>query len=1116
MAGSAPLSSAARVREALLARSEQIGAVPLALVVAPAGSGKSTLLAAWSRRVGERGDATAYLDISPLHGEAPVLLADLLESARHAVPGFGSETALALAREGVAGTEWRALARAWLRDVAKIAQPLVLFLDNFHELPADASGARFLDEVLRVRPPDLAWVVSSRGAVPACVARLRAEGALLEVGRDDLSLRADEVQRLLAEHGAGGDDALAVRLLARTEGWAAGVQLAARRLGRLEPAQRADFVARLGREPDLFGFLAAEVLRDESPEVLAAVDAAALLGRCAPADVAELLGDPRAAEAVARAVERGLLLADGGEVWTHQLWRELITGYAQAQRSPEERGAMLRGAGALLWRRRRYEGALEAFAAAEDWPSLGRALVEAAETWSRDGRIERVRHWLDQLPPGAVDATPALVALHGLTLLRPAPAQALPRFERAMQLYRTRGERRQERMLAGTVGMLHLAELRRDDALRVLRRMISLRGVLTDPAERGAFFGMLAQRRFLTGRFGGALAMAQRAASFPLDPISDWFNGQLLTWIHGLRGEWDVAQDVIARLLARPEVASYPFLHFGARLQRGRLRLMQGDAEGGLDDALAADEAFRDHRLPLVREMAGLAIAHAHARRGDRDEARRWYDEALRRAQERGGAASGPARVQLAADLVRWGEDAEAAREAHRALEALAASGDRWSLFLPTLAGIAIWILARGGDPREAQQLARRHGRALSVPDLRLAHHTLQLALADVAQATGEPAEAERHARASFEFAAREGIRVADPLIGAFVTPHWAEWAVRAGVSPDYALERLAATRPERVAPLLAELARERSADLRERAVHLLARRGGRDAYEGLRSASEDRVARIRAHAAAALARLDLRPPFALRVRSLGGFEVRRGDDPVRADEWKGQTARRLFARLLVADGRPLARERVREDLWPDAEPEAGRNNLRVAITRLNDALDPARPAGAAPHFVVAEGDTLQLRADAVPDWDAARFRALLAESDSAEASRDDVRAFASAREALALYGGPLFPELDDAWLLPLRRELADRFARAAHAIGQKLVRRGRLDEAAALAERLLAEDRADERGFALRMRVALARGDRAGALRSYEEAKTALRGELDLEPGRELQQLAAQARTGG
>jgi DNA-binding SARP family transcriptional activator len=166
------------------------------------------------------------------------------------------------------------------------------------------------------------------------------------------------------------------------------------------------------------------------------------------------------------------------------------------------------------------------------------------------------------------------------------------------------------------------------------------------------------------------------------------------------------------------------------------------------------------------------------------------------------------------------------------------------------------------------------------------------------------------------------------------------------------------------------------------------------------------------------------------------------------------------------------------------------------------------------PHFVVTEDDGLRLHPDALADWDAARFRALLHDAEAAERDGEDTRSLANTREAIALHRSPLLVEFDDAAIVALRRELADRFKAAAHRIGPRLLQRGLVDEASAVADQLLAADPADERAFAMRMRAQLARGDRAAALRSYEAAVVALRRELSIEPGAELDQLAARART--
>mgnify|MGYP001462544949 CR=1 FL=1 len=90
MVGSSAAPSPPPVRDSLLTRAEQLGVLPLALVVAPAGSGKSTLLAAWRRRIAERGDATAFVDLSPLHADAAVLRQVIRDGVPGtSMPGFG-------------------------------------------------------------------------------------------------------------------------------------------------------------------------------------------------------------------------------------------------------------------------------------------------------------------------------------------------------------------------------------------------------------------------------------------------------------------------------------------------------------------------------------------------------------------------------------------------------------------------------------------------------------------------------------------------------------------------------------------------------------------------------------------------------------------------------------------------------------------------------------------------------------------------------------------------------------------------------------------------------------------------------------------------------------------
>ena len=225
-----------RIRDSLLARADRITVFPLTLVGAPAGSGKSTLLGAWRRRLAELGETTAYLDLSPLHADASVLCADLLEVMRHVAPGFGAETTRRLANASSEADEWRQTAARLPAGLEQRGQRRVA---GTRQLPRGRRrrDRRALHRRAAARTRFLASTSWSRvaGPSPDVATRLRAAGVVQEVDDGELSLRFDEVERVLAEHGAAGDPDLATRVLARTEGWATGVQLAARRLSRSIP-----------------------------------------------------------------------------------------------------------------------------------------------------------------------------------------------------------------------------------------------------------------------------------------------------------------------------------------------------------------------------------------------------------------------------------------------------------------------------------------------------------------------------------------------------------------------------------------------------------------------------------------------------------------------------------------------------------------------------------------------------------------------------------------------------------------------------------------------------------------------------------------------------------------
>ena len=228
----------------------------LVLVCAPAGSGKTALLADWARS-GDR--AVAWLSLDAGDNDPVRFWRHAVAALDRARPGISGQVSAFLSPP--APRSFEGLVTALINELA--ARPdqagTVLVLDDYQLLDAAQVHAS-VEFLVGQRPPGLGVVLTSRSDPPLPLARLRANGQLAELRAADLRFTDQEAAALL--HAAVGDDLpgeAAAALAARTEGWAAGLQLAALSLrGR---ADVAGFVAAFsGSHRYVLDYLAQEVL----------------------------------------------------------------------------------------------------------------------------------------------------------------------------------------------------------------------------------------------------------------------------------------------------------------------------------------------------------------------------------------------------------------------------------------------------------------------------------------------------------------------------------------------------------------------------------------------------------------------------------------------------------------------------------------------------------------------------------------------------------------------------------------------------------------------------------------------------------------------------------------
>ena len=252
-------------RASLVARPrllEQLDAglrVPLTLVAAPAGSGKTTLLGTWYARVKGRGAAVAWVSLDGGDNDPARFWRYVLAALEGCCPDVAASAWSLLEPPRPAETE--IVLTALLNALAERSGDVILFLEDYHLITAQAvhDGVAFL---LTHLPPHIHLVLATRGDPPLPLARLRGRGLVTELRTTDLRFTLEEATTFLTEVMGlpltGEDIGI---LEQRTEGWIAGMQLAALSLQGRSADEVAAFIAAFtGSHRHVVDYLTDEVL----------------------------------------------------------------------------------------------------------------------------------------------------------------------------------------------------------------------------------------------------------------------------------------------------------------------------------------------------------------------------------------------------------------------------------------------------------------------------------------------------------------------------------------------------------------------------------------------------------------------------------------------------------------------------------------------------------------------------------------------------------------------------------------------------------------------------------------------------------------------------------------
>jgi LuxR family maltose regulon positive regulatory protein len=376
-------------------------------ISAPAGSGKTVLMGSWVAAAG-LAEHVAWVPVDRPKRDPRLFWILVADALRGTVAGSALVRPLTPAPD----LDGWAVVERLLKDLAPLEHRLWLMIDDAHLLNTGEVLPQLEVLVLRA-PPQLRFVLTARHDLRLGLHRLRLEGELTEIRAADLRFSLAEARALFGAAGVEFSEETLARLHQRTEGWAAGLRLAALSLAGHPDPQR--FAAEFsGTDRTVAEYLLAEVLDRQSEEARRLLLRTSMLERVS-GPLADALTGGSGGERILQDLERAsafVVSLDGRRSWFryHQLFADLLQ-LELRRTEPHERAALHGVAARWLAGHGHPVEAIRQALAAEEWPMAGRLLADHWLDLYLDGRGATLVELLGRFPSRVVAASPELTAV---------------------------------------------------------------------------------------------------------------------------------------------------------------------------------------------------------------------------------------------------------------------------------------------------------------------------------------------------------------------------------------------------------------------------------------------------------------------------------------------------------------------------------------------------------------------------------------------------------------------------------------------------------------------------------------------------------------------------------
>ena len=415
------------LREMVVARKHLLGYVndgflqagkfsrKLTLVSAPAGYGKTTFVAEWLHKLQL---PAGWLSLDEADNDPNRFLAYLMAAIQSVRPGVGVSAQAMMQSPQPPPAEINLT--ILINEISALSSSLILVLDDYHAI-SNISIHQQVTFLLEHLPAQMHLVLITREDPLIPVPRLRARSQVLEIRQDDLRFILEEITdflRRVMQLDLSEDDILALER--RTEGWVAGLQLAALSLHGLR--DKSDFIlAFTGSNRYILDYLIDEVFNRQPGEVRDFLLITAILDRLS-GPLCDAVADRNGSRELLEKLEQAnmfIVPLDPSRTWYryHRLFSELLRHQQQLVRQPVEVARLHQRASQWFDAQGYLNEAIQHSLSAQDWARATYLIGQVNDGMFKRGEIVTIINWMEALPNELVLSQPGLCLIYGWALL---------------------------------------------------------------------------------------------------------------------------------------------------------------------------------------------------------------------------------------------------------------------------------------------------------------------------------------------------------------------------------------------------------------------------------------------------------------------------------------------------------------------------------------------------------------------------------------------------------------------------------------------------------------------------------------------------------------------------